>query len=75
MTSYCNSNQPIVKTKIRTKYLYVIKDFHQLGRVGLVVAMSMCCCLSPSHAIFLRGRTGADRALSVDWYDLDLDIE
>ena len=49
--------------------------FHQLGppgRVGLVVAMSVCCCLSPSHVIFLRGRTGAVRASFVDWCDLDL---
>ena len=33
-------------------------NFHQLGRlgrVGLVVAMSVCCrCLSPSHAIFFE---------------------
>jgi hypothetical protein len=31
-------------------------------------------CLSPSHAIFLRGRTGAERASSVDWCHLDLDL-
>ena len=33
------------------------------------------CLLSPSHAIFLRGRTGAERASSVDWCDLDLDLD
>ena len=51
-----------------------------LGRVGLVVAMSVCLlllfvCSSHSHAIFLRGRTCAERALSVDWCDLDLDLD
>ena len=59
--------------------------FHQLcplGRVCLVVAMcvslSVClfvCLMSHFHVIFLRGRTGAERALSVDWCDLDLDLE
>ena len=53
--------------------------FHQLGplgRVGLIVAKSVCSlflCLSLSHAIFLHGRTGADRAWSVDWCDLNLE--
>ena len=32
-------------------------------------------CLSPSHAIFLRGQTGAERALSVDLCNLDLDLD
>ena len=46
-----------------------------LGRVGLAVAMSVgVVFLSPSHAIFLRGTTGAERALSVDWCNLDLDL-
>ena len=51
--------------------------FHQLGPLGRVVAMSvcLCVCLSPSHAIFLRGLTGADCASSVDWCDLDLDLD
>ena len=54
--------------------------FHQvgpLGRVGLVVAMSVCLftCLSSSHAIFLCGPTGAERASFVDWCDLDLDLD
>ena len=55
--------------------------FHQLGplgRVGLVVAKSvsvLSVCLTPSHAIFLRGRTGAERASSVDWCDLDLNLD
>ena len=31
------------------------------------------CWMSPSHAIFLHGRTGADRAWSVDWCDLNLE--
>ena len=34
--------------------------------------LSMLC---PSHAIFLRGRTGVEHASSVDWCDLDLDLE
>ena len=35
-------------------------DFHQLGRVGLVVTESVCVfvCLSPSHAIFFRPLIG-----------------
>ena len=56
--------------------------FHQLGplsRVGLVVAMSVrlsvCLLMSPSHAIFVRGRTGAERALSLDWCDLNLNLD
>ena len=59
-------------------------DFHQLsplGRVGLVVAMCVCffvslfvSLMSPIHVIFLRGRTGAKRASSVDWCNLDLDL-
>ena len=55
--------------------------FHQLGplgRVGLVVAKSvsvLSVCLSPSHAIFLRGRTGAERAFSVDWCNLNLKLD
>ena len=32
-------------------------------------------CLSPFHAIFLRGRTGVERASTVDWCDLDLDLD
>ena len=47
-------------------------DFHQLGPLGRVGVFT---CLSPSHAIFLCGRIGAERALSVDWCDLDLDLE
>ena len=31
--------------------------------------------MSPFHVIFLRGRTGAERASSVDWCDLDLDLD
>ena len=50
-----------------------------LGRVGLVVAKSvsvLSVCLSPSHAIFfLRGRTEAERALSVDWCDLNIKLD
>ena len=47
-----------------------------LGRVGLVVAMSVCCRLCvPFPCIFLRGRTGAERASSVDWCDLDLNLD
>ena len=40
--------------------------------------MSVClfvCLMSPFHVIFLRGRTGAERASSVDWCDLNLDLE
>ena len=49
-------------------------------RPGLVVAMCVCmsvclfvCLMSPFHIIFLRGRTSAERALSMDWCNLDLD--
>ena len=56
--------------------------FHQLGPLGqvnLIVTKSfsvlLSVCLSPSHAIFLRGRTGAERSSSVDLCDLDLDID
>ena len=31
--------------------------------------------LSPFHVIVLRGRTGAERASSVDWCNLDLDLD
>ena len=31
--------------------------------------------MSPFHVIFLRGRTGAERASSVDWCDLALDLD
>ena len=68
-----------VKSKLKVKLggVHGVR-FHQLGplgRVGLVVAMSVCLftCLSPSHAIFLRGRTSAERASFVDWCDLDLE--
>ena len=61
----------------------LLKHFHQLGplgRFGLVVAKSVCVlfvcvlfvCLSPSHAIFLCGRTSAERASFVDWCGLIL---
>ena len=30
--------------------------------------------MSPFHVIFLRGRTGAERASSVDWCNLNLDL-
>ena len=63
----------------------VSKHFHQLGplgRVGLVVAMCVCfylcffvCLMSPFDVIFLRGRTGAERASSMDWCDLDLNLD
>ena len=33
------------------------------------------CLMSPFHVIFLRGRTGAERASSVDWCDLDLNLD
>ena len=59
--------------------------FHQLGplgRDGLVVAMCVCLCdclfvclMSPFHVFFSRGWTGAERASSVDWCDLDLDLD
>ena len=59
--------------------------FHQLGpqgQVGLVVVMCVCffislfvSLMSPFHVIFVRGRTGAERASSVDWCDLDLDLD
>ena len=52
-------------------------NFHQLGRlgrVGLVVAKSVCVCVSvcplPMRFFFLRGWTGAERASSVDWCGL-----
>ena len=57
---------------------YIFHQLGPLGQVGLVVTKSVClsvCLLSPSHAIFLRGRTGAERALSVDWCNLDLDLD
>ena len=31
--------------------------------------------MSPFHVILLRGRTGAERASSVDWGDLNLDLD
>ena len=31
--------------------------------------------LSPSHAICLRGRTGAERASSLDWCNLNLNLD
>ena len=58
-----------------------IANFHQLGplgQVGLVVAKSVCVLfvfLSPSHVIFLLGRTGAERASSMEWCNIDLDLE
>ena len=63
--------------------MFFCKNFHQLGpegRVGLVVAMGVCffvslfvSLMSPFHVIFLRGRTGAERASSLDWCDLELE--
>ena len=56
-------------------------NFHQLGplgRVGLVVDMCVCfsvSLMSPFHVIFVRGRTGAERASGVDWCKLHLDLE
>ena len=44
----------------------------------MFVCLSVClrvCLMSPFHVIILRGRTGAERASSVDWCDLDLDID
>ena len=62
-------------------YIYKYIYFHQLGplgRVGLAITKSVCLSvfllLSPSHAIFLRGRTGAERASSVDWCNLNLNL-
>ena len=40
--------------------------------VCLFVGLSVCL-MSPFHVIFLRGRTGAELASSVDWCDLDLE--
>ena len=43
----------------------------------LSVCFSVCLfvsLLSPFHVIFLCGRTGAERASSVDWCDLDLNL-
>ena len=51
-------------------FSFLFFDFHrisQLGRFGLVVAMSVClfvCCLSPSHAFFFAW-TGASLVLGV----------
>ena len=59
-----------------------------LGRDDLVVAMffsssvflfvfSVCLfvsLMSPFHVIFLRGRTGAECASSVDWCNLNLNL-
>ena len=65
--------------------VFMFSNFHQLGplgRVGLVVAMCVCfflcffvCLMSPFHVIFLRCRTGAEGALSVDWCNLDFDLD
>ena len=63
---------------IVSKYFYNFHQLRPLGRVGLLVAKSvsvLSVCLSPSHAIFLHGRTGAERALSMDWCDLDLNLD
>ena len=67
--------------EIQFGVIIVFSHFPQLGplgRVGLVVTKSVCVlfvCLSPSNAIFLRGRTGAEHASFVDWCDLDLNLE
>ena len=64
-------------------------NFHKLGPLGRAITKSasgpswsssrdVClflCWFSPFHVIFLRGRTGAERAWSVDWCDLDLDLD
>ena len=49
---------------------------------GLVVTMCVCfylcffvCLMSPFHVIFLRCRTGAEYASSMEWCDLDLDLD
>ena len=62
--------------------IFLTPFFHQLGplgRVGLVVAMCVCIFVCFSDVLFscdfLCGRTGAERASSVDWCDLDLDLE
>ena len=39
------------------------------------VCMFVCLSDVPFHVIFLRGGTGAEGASSVDWCDLDLDLE
>ena len=79
---WCYSKFNILKKTGGEKETF-FKDFHQLGplgRVGLVVAMCvslfLCifvCLMSPSHVIFLCGRTGAERASSGDWCNLDLE--
>ena len=63
-------------------WAYNFQQLGPLGRVGLVVAMCVClsvclfvCLMSPFHVIFLRGRTGAERASSVDWCDPNLDLD
>ena len=33
------------------------------------------CLMSPFHVIFSRGGTGAEHASSVDWCDLNLDLD
>ena len=65
-----------------------LPGFHQLGplgRVGLLVEMCVCLCVCVlsvclsdvpfSCNFFLRGQTGAERASSVDWCDLNLDLD
>ena len=53
--------------------------FHQLGplgRVGLVVAMSVCCILSvPFPCIFFEWSDWCRAASSVDWCHLNLDLD
>ena len=39
------------------------------------VCLSVCLSDVPFSCNFLRGRTGAERASSVDWGDLDLDLD
>ena len=38
------------------------------------MCVCLSVCLSPFHVIFKSGWTGAERASSVDWCDLDLDL-
>ena len=65
-------------------YISIIFFLHQLGPlgpVGLVVAKSVCFCVVIGVFVpfpcdfFLRGLTGAERASSVDWCNLGLDLE
>ena len=55
--SFCNSAQLFSRQKGNDVTKAIFHQLGPLGQVGLIVAKSFCC-LSPSHAIFLRPLIG-----------------